>query len=78
MLILMSKFVAWLAVKYLYKYVYKGHDRAIIGVQIGEHSGTDHTKDVDEVSYSLEARYVSKSEACNRLFAYENHANFSG
>ena len=38
------------AVKYLYKYVYKGHDREIIGFQIGEHSGTDHTKHVDEVS----------------------------
>ena len=64
------------AVKYLNKYVYKGHDRAIIGFQIGEHSGTDHTKHVDEVSNYLEARYVSASEACYRIFAYELHANF--
>ena len=64
------------AVKYLYKYVYKGHDRAIIGFLTGEHSGTDHTKHVDEVSNYLEARYVSASEACYRIFAYELHANF--
>ena len=64
------------AVKYLYKYVYKGHDRAIIGFQTGEHSETDHTKHVDEVSNYLEARYVSASEACYRIFAYELHANF--
>ena len=64
------------AVKYLNKYVYKGHDRAIIGFQTGEHSGTDHTIHVDEVSNYLEARYVSASEACYRIFAYELHANF--
>ena len=64
------------AVKYLYKYVYKGHDRAIIGFQTGEHSGTDHTKHIDEVSNYFEARYVSASEACYRIFAYELHANF--
>ena len=52
-----------IAVKYLYKYVYKGHDRAIIGFQTGEHSGTDHTKHVDEVSNYL--------EACYRIFAHE-------
>ena len=33
--------------------------------------GTDHTKHVDEVSNYLEARYVSASEACYRIFAYE-------
>ena len=64
------------AVKYLYKYVYKGHDRAIIGFQTSEHSGTDHTKQVDEVSHYLEARYVSASEACYRILAYELHAKF--
>ena len=64
------------AVKYLYKYVYKGHGRAIIGFQTSGHSGPDHTKHFDEVSNYLEVRYVSVSEACYRIFAYELHANF--
>ncbi|KAH8942819.1 hypothetical protein BDL97_13G015800 [Sphagnum fallax] len=42
------------AVKYLYKYVYKGHDRALA------------------VNY-LDGRYVSASEACHRLFAFDLH-----
>ena len=54
----MLKFAVQLAVKYLYKYVYKGHDRAIIGFQTGQHAGTDQPKQVDEVSNYLEARYV--------------------
>ena len=43
--------------------MFKDHDRAIIGFQIGKHSGNDHTKHVDEVSNCLEARYVSAPEA---------------
>ena len=30
------------AVKYLYKYVYKGHGRAIIGFHTGEYTENDH------------------------------------
>ena len=55
------------AVKYLYKYVYKGHDRAIIGFQTSEHSGTDHTKHVDEVSNYLESRYVPSARSLSYL-----------
>ena len=49
------------AVKYLYKYVYKGHDRAIIEFQSGDH--TAKPRQVDEVSNYLEARYISACEA---------------
>ena len=52
------------AVKYLYKYVYKGHDRA--AVQMGE--------DVDEIKLYLDGRYVSASEACWRLFSFRLHS----
>ncbi|KAI2502245.1 helicase [Fragilaria crotonensis] len=52
------------AVKYLYKYVYKGHDRA--AVQMGE--------DVDEIKLYLDGRYVSASEACWRLFSLRLHS----
>lgn len=53
------------AVKYLYKYIYKGFDGA--NIQINER--LDH----DEVTTFLDARYVSSPEACWRLFAYNLH-----
>ena len=61
------------AVKYLYKYVYKGYDRAIIEFQSSDH--TDKPRQIDEVSKYLEARYISACEACYRIFAYDLHAN---
>ena len=61
------------AVKYLYKYVYKGHDRAIIEFQSSDH--TDKPRKVDEVSNYLEARYISACEACYRIFCFDLHAN---
>ena len=64
------------AVKYLYKYVYKGHDRAIIEFKAGcENVDTAEDKSVNEISQYLEGRYVSATEACYRIFAYELHAN---
>ena len=64
------------AVKYLYKYVYKGHDRAIIEFKAGgENVETAEAKSVNEISQYLEGRYVSATEACYRIFAYELHAN---
>ncbi|XP_066925068.1 uncharacterized protein [Clytia hemisphaerica] len=53
------------AVKYLYKYIYKGHDTAPI--EIAER--IDH----DEIRTFLDARYVSSPEACWRLFAFPMH-----
>ena len=61
------------AVKYLYKYVYKGHDRAILEFQTGVDS--DNPRERDEVSNYLEARYVSACGACYRIFSFELHAN---
>ena len=49
------------AVKYLYKYTYKGPDRACL------------EKEVDEVTEYLDARYVTAPEACWRLFEYPLH-----
>ena len=48
------------SVKYLYKYVYKGHDR--IMVSIGRPN--------DEITKYLDARYVSAIESCWRLFNF--------
>ena len=46
------------AVKYLYKYIYKGHDRASVSVE------SEGPRVVDEAKEYLDARYVSVPEAC--------------
>ena len=50
------------AVKYLYKYTYKGPDRACI------------EKVVNEVTDFLDARYLTAPEACWRIFGFPLHA----
>ena len=51
------------AVKYIFKYVYKGHDRTTMEF------GTC----VDEIKQYLDSRYVSSCEANWRLFFFEMH-----
>jgi hypothetical protein len=74
-------------VKYFYKYVYKGHDRALVVVQpearalsvttpqavAGGADGNNVHAAWDEVQNYLDGRYVSANEACHRLFAFELH-----
>jgi hypothetical protein len=55
------------AVKYLYKYIYKGHDRASVSL---ENQGPQV---VDEVKEYIDARYVSAPEACWRIFEFNLH-----
>ena len=55
------------SVKYLFKYVYKGHD--CINLQLSESNTYSH----DEVSMYVDARYVSAPEAFWRLSEYELH-----
>jgi len=75
------------AVKYFYKYVYKGHDRALAMVQpktgvlpttapeaaTGGADGNNVPAAWDEVQNYLDGRYVSANEACHRLFAFDLH-----
>ncbi|XP_030850990.1 uncharacterized protein LOC754317 [Strongylocentrotus purpuratus] len=56
------------SVKYLFKYVYKGHDCASVEVQ------PETTFNHDEVSHFLNTRYVSAPEAMWRLSEYKMHA----
>jgi hypothetical protein len=74
-------------VKYLYKYVYKGHNRALAMVQpeagalpaatpqavAGGTDGNNVLAARDEVQNYLDGRYVSASEACHWLFAFDLH-----
>jgi len=48
------------AVKYIYKYVYKGHDRTTM--QFG--------RSIDEVKLYLDVRYISSCEAMWRLYLF--------
>ncbi len=74
--------------KYLYKYVYKGHDRVLAVVQpeagalpaimpkaaVGGADGNNVPTARDEVQNYLDGQYVSASEACHRLFAFDLHS----
>lgn len=54
------------SIKYVYKYVYKGHDMATVAVD-----------DVDdEIERYVDARYVSASEACWRIFSFSMHEEY--
>lgn len=57
------------SIKYIHKYVYKGHDCAYVQITAAE-KGTLHH---DEVSTFLNTRYVSPSEAAYRIFCFPMH-----
>ncbi|AQK86929.1 hypothetical protein ZEAMMB73_Zm00001d038566 [Zea mays] len=59
------------AVKYLFKYIYKGHDRVSVAV-------TDANKadgDVDEIKQYRDARWVTPPEALWRIFSFDLSQN---
>ncbi len=74
-------------VKYLYKYVYKGHDHALVVVWpearalpttapqavAGGADGNNVPAARDEVQNYLDGRYVNASKACHRFFAFDLH-----
>jgi hypothetical protein len=53
------------AIKYVFKYVYKGHDRAAVTLE-----------EQNEIKLYLDARYVSAPEACWRLFSFKMHKEY--
>ncbi|CEP08959.1 hypothetical protein, partial, partial [Parasitella parasitica] len=58
------------SVKYIYKYVFKGHDKAQVYMLNGQEENQD------EIKNFLDARYVSASEACWRLLSNPMHREF--
>ncbi|MCO5586008.1 hypothetical protein L7F22_039945 [Adiantum nelumboides] len=61
------------AVKYLYKYIYKGHDRATVRFHAAQDDG--QRQHVDEIDMYLDGRYVSASKACWRIFDFPLHSD---
>jgi hypothetical protein len=63
------------SIKYLFKYVYKGHDCAKLRLvrPIQQDVSTAKTLEWDEIKTYLDARYVSAPEASWRLFEFPLH-----
>ncbi|PWZ25627.1 hypothetical protein Zm00014a_023507 [Zea mays] len=59
------------AVKYLFKYIYKGHDR--VSVVMRDASKVDD--DVDEIKQYRDARWVTPQEALWRIYSFELSQN---
>jgi hypothetical protein len=59
------------SVKYLYKYVYKGHDRTCLAIQL-DPDGRPILR--DEIKEYVDARYISACEAIWRIHAFSLHA----
>jgi hypothetical protein len=65
------------AIKYLFKYVYKGHDRAIIEISRQSNNATEgNVVETVEIKKYLDCHYVSASEATWRIFKFDMHERF--
>ncbi|XP_012833045.1 PREDICTED: uncharacterized protein LOC105953910 [Erythranthe guttata] len=53
------------AVKYLYKYIYKGHDRVAVNI-----SQNDEENNIDEINEYQDAPWVSSQEAIWRIYEF--------
>ncbi|XP_062232423.1 uncharacterized protein LOC133929646 [Phragmites australis] len=58
------------AVKYLYKYVYKGHDRASFSVDPQDQNGAV----INEIRQYRDARFITPPEAVYRIFSFPLYA----
>lgn len=62
------------SVKYLYKYVYRGHDHTVVDLSTLNTNG--NPPPCDEVQEYVDARYILAPEAIWRIFAFDLQANF--
>ena len=60
------------SIKYLFKYINKGPDKALISV-VETKDGDDTDDAVDEITKHYDCRYLSACEASWRIFAYDVH-----
>jgi hypothetical protein len=64
-------------VKYLFKYVYKGHDRATIEISCQSDNATEgNVVEADEIKKYFDYHYVSGSEATWHIFKFDMHERF--
>uniref|UniRef100_K3YCB4 ATP-dependent DNA helicase n=2 Tax=Setaria italica TaxID=4555 RepID=K3YCB4_SETIT len=61
------------SVKYLFKYIYKGHDRASVAVR--EAGKKDDKGNVDEITQYRKARWVTPPEAMWRIYGFDLSKN---
>ena len=54
------------AVKYLFKYIYKGHDRASVSV-----TDKANEAEIDEIQQYRDARWVTPPEALWRIYGFK-------
>jgi hypothetical protein len=65
------------AIKYLFKYVYKGHDRATVEISCQSDNATEgNVVEVDEIKKCLDCHYVCTSKAAWRIFKFDMHEWF--
>jgi hypothetical protein len=64
-------------VKYLFKYIYKGHDRVTVVIERVENPIDGQQVERDEIQQYIDAHYVSTSEAVWRIFKMKLHGHFS-
>jgi hypothetical protein len=65
------------AIKYIFKYVYKGHDCAIAEISCQNDNATEgNVVEVDEIKKYLDYRYVSTSKATWHIFKFDMHERF--
>ncbi|XP_076920980.1 uncharacterized protein LOC143582259 [Bidens hawaiensis] len=62
-------------IKYLFKYINKGPDRATISL-VQNNNGDNQDPNLDEIKAFYDCRYVSACEAAWRIFAFDVHYRF--
>ena len=65
------------AVKYLYKYIHKGPDKATVVAQSAGTSIETIEQNHNEIQLFQDARYFSAAEGCWRIFGYNMHTGSS-
>lgn len=58
------------AVKYIHKYIYKGHD--LCTVQVGQDGNANPV--IDEINEYIDGRYIGPVEACWHIFEFPMHS----
>ncbi len=65
------------AVKYLFKYIYKRHDRVTFEISHQSDNATEgNVVEADEIKKYLNCRYISTSKATWHIFKFDMHERF--